>query len=79
MRQPVVVLASGDRTNRLRNLHVPTLVISLELMPDVVVIPMLPGTVDSPRPWTGEQSREGCQSAADDQKARQGDLTPCHS
>ena len=24
-------------------------------------------------------SREGCQSAADDQKVRQGDLTPCHS
>ena len=41
MRQSVAVLASGDRRNRLRNLHVPTLVISLELMHDVMVISML--------------------------------------
>ena len=56
MRQSVAVLASGDRTDRLRNLHLPTLVISLELMHDVVVISMLHGTVDSPRPCTGEQA-----------------------
>ena len=56
MRQSVAVLAFGDCTNQLRNLHVPTLVISLQLMHDIVVISMLHGTVDSPRPWTGEQA-----------------------
>ena len=62
MRQSVAVLASGDRTNRLRS-HQPAaeptrahLVISLELMQDGAVFSMLHRTVDSPRPWTGEQA-----------------------
>jgi hypothetical protein len=50
MRRSVAVLASGDRSNRLWNLHVHTLVISHELMHDVVVISMLHETVDSPQP-----------------------------
>ncbi len=31
------------------------------------------------RKWRAAASREGCQSAAGNQKARQGDVTPCHS